>query len=564
MLTGCKNCYGHATDPPHELHTLSDQPCTTLTGTSCDACRSIITIEAEILDAQAALLRLIERHRTAREEMNMSHSSIHQRIPPEILSSIFRFCIPNNMEDNMLQHLSTPRRVETCMPYILGSVCRTWRSIAWSTPRLWNQVYLRFNSEKNALQSELLEKWLSRTGDLPLRIYADCIVKHSRQRTYRQRTSKEEIPQMDIISRYSSRWEDLYLCLPAECLDSLHAHSGTPLLRTLLLRPCVDYKNVKWQMPHTTPRNLFLDLRYMYDAQILHLGHYSFNVDWDMITELHIETNMPIMIEFAMNAENLRSLEITNPSSYIEPDTTGDDAPYPHDPLRFEEPLLSHSNIQQFKYRCLSNHPNHFMTFDFPAAVKVHIDITNAPIDEPSGIAKLISSLGHSPCLTWLTLNIGMYADGDIDLVHILHAAPSLEFLTLNYIHHSNLEFNLPKQLRNTAVANPNQFLPKLREISCTLGLKTIHWTDLLMVFGRLEEINDPGRRPLTSVVYVVSNRSSNLRDEDIGPSPNEVRTMTPYLRSLKTANLHLEARLDSNKNLLPWALIEQVESMAS
>ncbi|KIL67071.1 hypothetical protein M378DRAFT_52626, partial [Amanita muscaria Koide BX008] len=60
-----------------------------------------------------------------------------QRLCPEILAEIFTFCLPYAPE--------VPWRVERTSsrnaPLLLCSVCSSWRSLAISTPRLWQTLH---------------------------------------------------------------------------------------------------------------------------------------------------------------------------------------------------------------------------------------------------------------------------------------------------------------------------------------------------------------------------------------------------------------------------------------
>ncbi|KIL67068.1 hypothetical protein M378DRAFT_53677, partial [Amanita muscaria Koide BX008] len=61
-----------------------------------------------------------------------------QRLCPEILTEIFTFCLPD-VPKNLwqLEHISSRNA-----PLVLCSVCSSWRSLAISTPRLWQTLHL--------------------------------------------------------------------------------------------------------------------------------------------------------------------------------------------------------------------------------------------------------------------------------------------------------------------------------------------------------------------------------------------------------------------------------------
>lgn len=97
--------------------------------------------------------------------IDQSSSTFIRLLPLEIIVEIFKHCIfPIAIKDK--------KTASTITPLFIGSICSSWRRIAWSTPSLWSTFSLGFRSDDSLSNTkiELLEQWLSRTRNLPLSI----------------------------------------------------------------------------------------------------------------------------------------------------------------------------------------------------------------------------------------------------------------------------------------------------------------------------------------------------------------------------------------------------------
>ncbi|KAF9066952.1 hypothetical protein BDP27DRAFT_1174984, partial [Rhodocollybia butyracea] len=89
-----------------------------------------------------------------------------RRLPVEILTEIFTHCLPS-------KHIP-PSSLIMEAPLVLLSVCREWRTVALSTPRLWCSPRIRLPSSGHLTDAKLkphhtgIEQWLDRSGSLPL------------------------------------------------------------------------------------------------------------------------------------------------------------------------------------------------------------------------------------------------------------------------------------------------------------------------------------------------------------------------------------------------------------
>ncbi|KAJ7685674.1 hypothetical protein DFH06DRAFT_1159123 [Mycena polygramma] len=81
-------------------------------------------------------------------------------LPPEIVAQIFMHCLP-------AAKFIAPNI--TAAPLILCGVCRLWREVALSTPRLWNSLFLSFDLMlRKGAYVDLYQMWLSRARGSPL------------------------------------------------------------------------------------------------------------------------------------------------------------------------------------------------------------------------------------------------------------------------------------------------------------------------------------------------------------------------------------------------------------
>jgi hypothetical protein len=81
--------------------------------------------------------------------MDETMTTLAQRLPPDIISQIFRSTM------DML-----PERGD--LPWKLGHICSTWRQVALSDPALWNEIWLPYNAGTSAL--EVTETRFQRAG----------------------------------------------------------------------------------------------------------------------------------------------------------------------------------------------------------------------------------------------------------------------------------------------------------------------------------------------------------------------------------------------------------------
>ncbi|KAJ6589152.1 hypothetical protein B0H19DRAFT_1058201 [Mycena capillaripes] len=142
-------------------------------------------------------------------------------LPPEIVSEIFLNYLPTYPEIPPLLGISSPS--------LLCQICRHWRAIAVSTPVLWRAIRMdganyRDSEEMLTAQLELVETWLSRSGDCTLSL---SLTEFSPNSVFLPRF-------LETVALHCQRWE--YVVLHNTPIEHLHLlRDEMPLLRNLTL-----------------------------------------------------------------------------------------------------------------------------------------------------------------------------------------------------------------------------------------------------------------------------------------------------------------------------------------
>jgi len=113
-------------------------------------------------------------------------------------------------------------------PLLLTQICRRWRDVAISTPRIWTTIaFAESGSDLSQPSPNLVDLWMTRSRQLPLRIYIQEIKRSGMMHKAILR-----------LSHYSRRWQELYIASPnLSQWKRFHAfRSRLPLLRFLVLR----------------------------------------------------------------------------------------------------------------------------------------------------------------------------------------------------------------------------------------------------------------------------------------------------------------------------------------
>lgn len=129
-------------------------------------------VDSAILKLATIRARLEENSAHVRQSLlaHQALTSAARRIPPEVWGEVFYYCLSKTP-------YIIPRNTQS--PMVLTRVCRDWRAVAISTPRLWSSltIYLqKFVCEGHYRHG--CEAWLARAKSVPLsiRVFNDMIV----------------------------------------------------------------------------------------------------------------------------------------------------------------------------------------------------------------------------------------------------------------------------------------------------------------------------------------------------------------------------------------------------
>ncbi|KIJ15882.1 hypothetical protein PAXINDRAFT_11459 [Paxillus involutus ATCC 200175] len=133
-----------------------------------DVTRQLASAQAAVTRIQDLQRRLLEKrkHIVASMEAHQAFISCIRRLPPEILGEIFIQCLPPH------PHIKPSSRAA---PLLLTRICRGWRQVAFSTPRLWCSLELWWPRLPRIQQeSQFYHHWLSRARSCPLSLAVDA------------------------------------------------------------------------------------------------------------------------------------------------------------------------------------------------------------------------------------------------------------------------------------------------------------------------------------------------------------------------------------------------------
>ncbi|KAJ7227358.1 hypothetical protein GGX14DRAFT_386049 [Mycena pura] len=141
------------------------------------------------------------------EERDLTHHTLEahrvllspiRRIPPEVLSEIFVYCLPN---DTFIQ-----ASVAQC-PLVLIQVSSSWRSTALATPALWASITVNISTKSCLPNPSLIKTWIARSGSC-------CLSFHIAESILKDYHNAEMITSASILELYAPhyhRWSSVRL-----------------------------------------------------------------------------------------------------------------------------------------------------------------------------------------------------------------------------------------------------------------------------------------------------------------------------------------------------------------
>ena len=169
-------------------------------------CASCLELENFDREAESILERRSEDRQKILAKINRRHDPFIQRLPLELASQIFAFCIPPQDPGDDPRYIpliwdETECRYIKPFNIILGAICQAWRQVAWSTPKLWCTLPILLHRCGNSAHKDLVLEWLGRSAQSPLDVF---LVGTSVSLTKRDIDMWK--PLIDIANGCSSRW----------------------------------------------------------------------------------------------------------------------------------------------------------------------------------------------------------------------------------------------------------------------------------------------------------------------------------------------------------------------
>jgi hypothetical protein len=387
-------------------------------------CDTISAAQADIsrLDDEITRLHAVLDGLTHKRDALQIYTHLHtalvapiRRLPPEVLSEIF-LCYED--ENNV-----SPPRLNKA-PLLLGGVCSRWRTIALSTPRLWNSFALTIRPKYLKSDAMLAKTWLARAGTCPLTIRLGS--RGDYQNPMRLL--------MKVFLLHCEQWYDIHISIPLPVLESLTpAKNRLPRLQRLSLDVGL-YEPL--HIFECAPRLQWLKLASDLDPSMV-------KVPWNQIEYFDTgKRKIDHCLKLLRATSNLETCVVD---------------------LISLEPSQSHSSVELLRLRSMTirGNPTHF--FDTLVSPKLHeISITESYWTATSQLVSLLSRCS----LAKLSLNLRSLSDNE--MIQVLQACPSLVQLDLCYQHMSTSFLTQFAYRRTPENSTTQQLVPMLHTMNIT------------------------------------------------------------------------------------------------
>ncbi|KAL1682344.1 hypothetical protein EV122DRAFT_203988 [Schizophyllum commune] len=404
-------------------------------------------------DAELQIQALTARVDALRRQIAIHDALLHpwRRLPPEILSEVFRYAAPSNWSAQLvgLRILN------------FAQVCHAWRCAAFAMPRLWTTLRFLPHFNPPVKHVAALRADLAKTAQAPLEIEM-CMDASSRS-GWGERDKRWSDDVWGLLCEQAHRWEDALLkSLPMVAYERLLGRSF-PLLHTLAMT--VNSDDLAIQLPiqafENAPR--VHNLSITGDSAPIHPFTLPSNWALTKLSLLFTEacTLAPHVGVILACRDTLRECHLTS------------DAPCANLPPPANFPFLEWLDLG-------GNATAFCHVFTAHNLQKLHMDTWNSLDDGLNAFVALQSMLARSgdcPSLRILTLNSLESGPQGRDLIASLRSLSSLEELGLqNRDTSDETEPNLiTTDLLRAMVRDANDpsslaFLPNLTQLSIVFG----------------------------------------------------------------------------------------------
>ncbi|KAJ7124314.1 hypothetical protein C8R44DRAFT_147227 [Mycena epipterygia] len=178
---------------------------------------AVVEHEQSLEEERASLSGQLAEHNTILSPL--------RRMPPEVLGEIFSWNLPS------IDTLRRGRLSVADSPWVLTHISGHWRAVALSIPSLWSLMVIIFRHESIPPLS-MIKTQIQRARSLKIHFYG-----------HEESDPRPQIDVFQCLAEYSSRWEELSICLSSHLVLLLAGLRGRlPLLRRLW---------VEWDAPES-------------------------------------------------------------------------------------------------------------------------------------------------------------------------------------------------------------------------------------------------------------------------------------------------------------------------
>jgi len=447
-----------------------------------------------IVRVENLLASLLRGRALLKTKLNRLDSPMINLLPPEIISLIFTFCVPDFNDYDP----ETFVRGDPPVPFLLGAVCRSWRSIAWSTPTLWSCLSLHLSTQNLTILVDLMKEWLYRSGELPLSVRLSCDPVSGDRGDVIHRTGKPYIFQMihTISDDYRHRLHALDLRIPVTFFEGFHMLQSDSILESLFIDPPDGQSDSE----HT------LELGFTPRLRRLHLSSVYLKcvqIQWSNITHVYAYAfYVDECLEILRRAPQLVWCKF--------PLMISGTAPYPEPENPLIAPCLKFLHISREKRVSLTVFLNKLI---LPSLEELFYKGS----DEATEWELLILLLTRSTCpLHSLTLHEA-FITSELDLIRLVQKVPRLRTLCISSKENrpALLTDRLLSLMSTRDQGHANDFLSEL-EFFKYAGLITFSWNSLLSLLSTIGSrvapcISSDSSCPSQSQVLLKSNCRPHL-----------------------------------------------------
>ncbi|KAK6996992.1 hypothetical protein R3P38DRAFT_3069123 [Favolaschia claudopus] len=198
----------------------------------------------EISKLQTVLNKLVDERDALQAHVDAHKALISpvRRLPLDIIQEVFLACLPANRDCVMSASEA---------PLLLGRICRSWRTISQSTPRLWASLHVvepsrraydrnpisPFLERRATLRLAATRTWLDRSGQCPLSLSLHSAPEYE---DTPEDATEHSMQFVRMFVAFAPRWRDVVFTTPVSLVLEVLSHLETkmPLLQSVAFKYC--------------------------------------------------------------------------------------------------------------------------------------------------------------------------------------------------------------------------------------------------------------------------------------------------------------------------------------